>query len=127
MNKKQYILWIISITFLSIYFVRCGLLPPIAKSSEVPKNIVIQKAKVDPAFFSTRIRTLGILPFSNATKFDDAYILYNSLTSNFKQKHSKYKIISPKNLMEKISSAPTTCSINFSSSVALLSIHISAL
>lgn len=100
---KRYL--ILSFTFVSclIIFYACGMLEPPPRT--LPEAIPIQKARVDPAFSTTHIEVIGLLPFSNAIEYEDSYVLYRNLIGKFNNKHPEYTIISPEETMSKISSA----------------------
>jgi hypothetical protein len=71
----------------------------------LPEQIPIQQARVDPAFSTTEMKIICLLPFSNARQYDDAYVLYDNLIDRFNSKHPQYKIIPPDEALAKISSA----------------------
>ncbi|MFW6130665.1 MAG: hypothetical protein ACOC56_05710 [Atribacterota bacterium] len=102
-TKINLIIIIFFIVFTAISCLPPGLLEH-EDSSQLPREIPIEYAKVDPAFHSTHIEVIALLPFSNARKYDDAYVIYDNLISKFGGIHSQYKIISPNEVMNKISS-----------------------
>lgn len=101
--KKEYLMGSFTLFSFLIIFSGCGMLEPPAK--RLPEAIPIQKARLDPAFSTTNIKLIGLLPFSNAIEYEDSYVLYRNLISKFNSKHPEYTIISPEEIMSKISSA----------------------
>jgi hypothetical protein len=83
-------------------------------TANLPQNIRIQEARVDPAFASTEMRVIAFFPFSNAIQYDsaDIYVLYNNLIDKFRTKHPQYSFIPPEDVMTKISSSGLSDAFN---------------
>jgi len=106
MAKKH--LMIISeliLAFLTFFELSC--LPPgqLETPASLPEQIPIQEAKVDPAFSTTKMEVIALLPFTNAIEYEDVYVLYDNLVDKFNSKHPQYRIIPPREVKARISSA----------------------
>ncbi|MCC7007280.1 MAG: hypothetical protein IT184_00530 [Acidobacteria bacterium] len=67
---------------------------------------VISDSKVDPAFQSTKIARIALLPFANAIQFNDcSRTLAKHLVVELGQKHPEYKVVAPDELMNFITSS----------------------
>jgi len=108
--KKMYLIVSFTLFTCLIIFWGCGLLEPPVKT--LPEAMPIQNAKVDPAFSTTHMEVIGLLPFSNAVQYEDSYVLYRNLVGKFNSKHPQYKIISPEETLGKISSAGLSDNFN---------------
>ena len=71
----------------------------------IPESVKIDFAWVDPAFSSTSIKVVGLLPFTNAIQYDDRDVLYRNLVDTFVAKHPDYRVISPDEAISRFSSA----------------------
>jgi len=95
-----------TIIFSFIIFFELSCLPPLSESAPtLPEQIPIQEAKAELIFSSTKnMRTIGLLPFSNAIEYDDSntHALYVNLIDKFRSKHPEYSIISPQEINSKI-------------------------
>ncbi|MCP2520875.1 hypothetical protein NLC82_04315 [Candidatus Aminicenantes bacterium AC-335-A11] len=105
---KKHLIYGYIIIFTTFFVLSC--LPPLPEETKpkvLPEQIPIQKAWVDPAFSTTKIRIIALLPFSNAVQFDEniSWTLYNKLLEKFREKHPEYSIISPQDVKAKIDSA----------------------
>jgi len=104
------------IIFIFVVFFVTSCLPPELleheDSSQLPEEIPIEYAKVDPAFHSTHIEVIAFLPFSNARQYDDAYVIYDNLINKFGSIHPQYRIISPDEVMNKISASGMSDAFN---------------
>ncbi len=66
----------------------------------------IQEAKLDPAFQTTKLDRVAVLPFANTAQFRDAAsIISKNLVSQLSQSHSEYKFVSPEEMVNFISSS----------------------
>jgi len=110
-KKRKLMSLTILLGFLPFFELSC--LPPGPGSvSALPEQIPIQQARVDPAFSTTEMKIIGLLPFSNARQYDDAYVLYDNLIDKFSSKHPQYKVVPPDEVLAKFSSAKLTDDFN---------------
>jgi hypothetical protein len=66
----------------------------------------IALAKVDPAFQTTKLDRIALLPFANAAQFKDAAsIISKNFVSQLSQLHSDYKFLSPDETINFISTS----------------------
>ncbi len=66
----------------------------------------IGEAKLDPAFQTTKLDRVALLPFANAGQYKDASsIISKNFVSQLSQMHPEYKFVSPEEMMNFISNA----------------------
>lgn len=91
---------------LTILFSMCLTMLPAANSQvrRRPKNRdVILDARLDPAFSSTPIKKLALLPFGNELDYQEgAMMLAENLLGSMRQKHPDISIISPQDTLQLI-------------------------
>ncbi len=105
MIKKSSIFGFTIIFSFIVFFELSCFIPTPESAPTLPEQIPIQKAKVELIFSSTKnMRTIGLLPFSNAIEYDDSntHTLYANLIDKFRSKHPEYSIISPQEINSKI-------------------------
>ncbi len=100
--KKLNLFLLLLITFLSIVSLSCG---GGGKANILPGKEPIMFAKVDPAFSSTQIESIAILPLSNGVEFEEAaWVIYENLIGSFRAKYPDFKMTPPDEMMMLISS-----------------------
>jgi hypothetical protein len=102
--KKGYLLWDLIFISCLVMFGACDFFQDTTPQL-IPESIKIDYAWVDPAFSSTSIKLIGLLPFTNAPKYDDRDVIYRNLIDKFISKHPQYKMVSPDEIISRMSSA----------------------
>ncbi len=66
----------------------------------------IQVATLDPAFQTSKLDRVAVLPFANTARFQDAAsIISKNLVSQLSQAHAEYKFVAPDEMMNFISTS----------------------
>jgi len=100
--KKRILVFLFLIPLIVLSFFSCGG----GKPKLLPGKEPILFAKVDPAFSTTHIETIALLPLSNGVEFEEAaWVIYENLIAKFRNKYPTYNIIPPDEIMKKISAS----------------------
>lgn len=98
--KNGTLVFTLIISLILLGFLSCGG----GRPKLLPGKEPILFSKVDPAFSTTHIETIALLPLSNGVEFEEAaWVIYENLIAKFRSKYPHYKIIPPDEIMRQIS------------------------